>query len=55
MQVVLQRGSLFSIASHRRWVTNWVGKATQDAKETANLLMYKQKILQAERYDIVLL
>jgi hypothetical protein len=32
-----------------------VGKATQDAKETANLLMDKQKILAAERYDIVLL
>ena len=49
----LQLGPLSSIASHGRWVTGWVGRASHNARNTAKLLMHKQKIPGSERYDIV--
>ena len=48
-----QLGSFSSILSHRRWVTSWVGKAIHDTNIAAKLLIYKQEIPGAERYDIV--
>lgn len=43
------------MASHGEWVTSWVGKASQNARSAAKLLMHKQKIPAQEQYDIVLM